>query len=306
MKPTLVSSLSAFSSLSALAAVTAVLATGATPAVAATPRPSPGAGIVGGHDATEAYPAMASVQFDRGAGVFGHTCAATLVTVNRVTAAVTGAHCVTADDGTALPTHLFRLRVGSPMHNAGGTLVDVRKIVVHPDWAWGQGPGPVADVAVLVPATPLPVSGIAITEYRTATTVRILGWGSTKTSGEGPLPDMVQELDTLLLDRSACAGDAGLPITAGEVCVNGGNGAGACFGDSGGPALQRNRAGTAWTVLGGASRETAPTCGTNPVIYTDLRAYRTFIHDAITGCLTARPHRPTLRRDNRTRWATTK
>lgn len=280
-------------------AVAALLLTGAAPASAASADPGPA--IVGGHDATQPYPAMASVQFDRGAGVFGHTCGASLITYRGRTAAVTGAHCVTADDASPLPASLFKVRVGSALHASGGTLIAVRKVLPHPAWDWATGDDPVADIAVLLLATPPGQPGLTITADKADDAVRLLGWGSTKPSGEGPLPDVLQELDTQLVDPAGCA-EAG--ITAGEVCVAGGGGAGACFGDSGGPALHRT--GTTWTVLGGASRETAPTCGTNPVVYTDWRTYRGFIAQAIsTGCVPPRTHRPAPRGQHRDRWSTT-
>lgn len=168
-----------FSTAVATLGVSALLLTGAAPADAApNPAGTPGHPIVGGHDATQLYPAMASLQLDRGTDAFGHTCGATLLTYR----GVTGAHGVTADDASALPTSLFKLRVGSALHASGGTLLTVRAIVPHPEWDWATGDDRVADIALLLLPTGTHQPGITITAPTTDTNVRPLGWVSTKQS----------------------------------------------------------------------------------------------------------------------------
>jgi len=232
--------------------------------------------IVGGRNATEAYEGMASLGFDRaGTGDFSHRCGASLHDPWHL---VTAAHCVTNPDGFLNPDR-FRVRLGSHDHTSGGILAGVRRILPHADWDWATGTDPVADIAVLrldraVWLTPFPIAS----RVNGQAPVRLLGWGSTQPSGAGPLPDTLQELDTGRLPAVRCAA-AG--ITAGELCISSPRGiSGACYGDSGGPALQRY-ASRWWVAIGGASRETSPTCGVGPTIYTDYTYYKDWIRRVI-------------------------
>ncbi|WP_422753084.1 S1 family peptidase [Micromonospora sp. WMMD708] len=232
--------------------------------------------VVGGHDATEDYPGMATLQYNRN-GVFGHLCGATLVDRRHV---VTNAHCVTEpDSGTVDPT-LLQVRIGSADRTSGGVLVGIERVLPHAEWDWGTGTDRVADVAVLRLNNRVNLKPFTIAPRVTGrgAVTRILGWGSTKASGEGPLPVTLQELDTTVTGKTACAA-AG--ITAGEICIANVNGTdGACYGDSGSPALQRLTPRT-WAVIGGASRETEPICGTGPTVYTSLPYYAGWIHRVI-------------------------
>lgn len=240
--------------------------------------------IVGGHAASEPYPGMASLQMDILDDPDFHVCGATLV--SRLYA-VTNAHCVTTWDGTAADPSLFHLRIGSHNRLEGGVSVGVEAVLPHADWDWGTGNNTVADIALLklddyVQLQPFEIAphlakGNAVT--------RLLGWGSTEPSGEGPAPLNLQELDTTLAKSGKCA-DAG--ITAGEICVKNKNETdGPCFGDSGGPALQKvgsNR----WSAVGSTSRMGAEWCGEGNVIYTDLTYYRKWMYGVMrTGVVPA-------------------
>jgi secreted trypsin-like serine protease len=107
-----------------------------------------------------------------------------------------------------------------------------------------------------------------------------------------------------LVSASLCAAGG---ITAGEICVGNVNGTdGACFGDSGSPALQQVTA-NRWQVVGGASRETVPFCGTAPSIYTDLTYYRDWMYQVMrTGVVPPRVEgsqpAPALVKVNGERW----
>jgi len=257
-----------------------VLAT-AGPAAAAGDQPSPsgtvGTDIVGGHQASQAYPAMASLQLGHNGDPNWHICGAYLV--SHLYAAV-NAHCVTSfPDGAALPPELFHLRIGSANRLSGGVVVHVTQILPHADWNWAAGPGPVSDIALLRLDTYVQLQPFEIApRLHDRSTVRLLGWGVTEPSGEGPLPLDLQELNTRLVPAEQCAA-AG--ITAGEICVGNPNGTdGACYGDSGGPALQH--AGTRrWAAIGGASRETTPFCGTGPAVYTDATYFRNWMYQVM-------------------------
>ena len=260
--------------------MTVVLAAGvAVPAFAGTdPQPH----IVGGHQPSQPYPAMASLQINHNGDPNFHICGAVLVSRRWL---VTNAHCVTAPGNpTAEPAGMFHLRLGSPDRTAGGVLATVDKVVVHANWNWANSPGPVADIAMLelssfVQLQPFEVAAVL---HHTAT-MRVLGWGMTEPAPQPPLPTDLQELDTRLLPPDRCL-DGG--ITAGEICLANPHGTdGPCFGDSGGPALQRIAGTSRWADAGGASRETSEVgCGIAPTIYTDLTFYRPWMYQVmLTG-----------------------
>ena len=238
--------------------------------------------VVGGEDATKAYPGMASLRITRDGDPQFHVCGAILV---HPFAVVVNAHCVTLANGAPKDASLFTLRIGSVDRLAGGLVRRVAQVLPHERWDWGAGADAVADIAVLrlnapVWLRPFPIGATA----RGA--VRLLGWGSTKASGEGPLPTVLQQLDTGIVPAERCAAGG---ITPGEVCVdNPGGVSGACYGDSGGPALRRLTP-RRWVAVGGASREITGVCGGGPTIYTDLTHYREWIYRTIvTGIV---PHR---------------
>lgn len=272
------------------------LLTGTAPASAAVgdqpPNPSDVAPlIVGGEDASQRYPGMASLQLDHRGDPNWHTCGAWLRTPTR---AVTNAHCVTKlpPDGSPMDPALFHLRIGSADRLTGGTVRRLTKIVIPQEWNWGAGPGPVADVAVLWLDRPVTLPAFPIAHADRDAPSRILGWGATDPDGADPLPTTLQELDSHLLPDTSCAA-AG--ITAGEVCVANPPGAGACYGDSGGPALQQRSGQSA--VIGGASRETDPVCGAGPgpgSVYTDMKYWETWIRRASLAPTGPDIPRPTL------------
>lgn len=118
--------------------------------------------------------------------------------------------------------------------------------------------------------TPIPMADSA----PAGTRIRLLGWGQTcPTRGCGPAPENLQQLDTSVLNDYACS------IGPDELCVNGGNGQGACFGDSGGPAIAGYQG--SWRLVGTTSRGTDWTCATSPSIYNDVTYHRAQIERII-------------------------
>ena len=233
--------------------------------------------IVGGHAASESYPGMASLQMEILDDPDFHICGAAMVSRMYV---VTNAHCVTDWDGNAVDPQLLHLRIGSHNRLEGGEVVGVEAVLPHADWDWGVGDNPVADIALLRLDTYVQLQPFEVAPKlgKSNTVTRLLGWGSTEPSGEGPAPLNLQELDTKLVKAEMCA-DAG--ITAGELCVANQNSTdGPCFGDSGGPALQKvgsNR----WSLVGSTSRMGAEWCGEGNVVYTDLTYYRKWMYEVM-------------------------
>lgn len=245
-----------------LAGIAAVaLGTGVAPA--ATASDDPGVLIVGGHDATEQYDWMASLQRDG-----NHSCGASLIDERWV---LTAAHCVQ----DAAPADLG-LRIGSPDHTTGGTEVGVSDIVVHPDYATNSPNGDIALLELDRAVSEQPVE-IADASGPEGTPSRIIGWGVTcPVRGCGEPPAQLQELDTEVVADSQCS--LSLIDGATEICTGSSEpNANACFGDSGGPQLEGQPGD--WKLTGVTSRlgSLVPVCGTAPSVYTDATAYKDWI-----------------------------
>jgi secreted trypsin-like serine protease len=237
---------------------------------------------------------MASLQILRNGDPTHHTCGATLVSHRY---AVTNAHCVTRfPDTTPLPAGVFHLRIGSTDRTNGGVLVGVEKILPHADWTWGAGPALVADIALLRLDTYVQLQPIQVAAKLTHGPVKLLGWGVTEPDGEGPLPQFLQELDTKLVPAAQCTDQTGDTAGIGEICLANPNGTdGACFGDSGSPALQRIPGTNRWAGIGGTSRGPVP-CGIAPAVYTDWSYFRGWMYQVMrTGQVPPRTNGGQLR-----------
>jgi trypsin len=231
---------------------------------------SPASAIVGGTDATRDYAFAVDVQREHADGSFSLTCGGSVFRYKGLIGVATGAHCVTDPTGTALPAKQIRLSVNSTIRDAG-RIVTVTSIGVPTGWDWGapgpDGPDQVTDWAVLTPSDTRGLHPIDIT-HSNDPRLRLIGWGATKTSGEGPLPDMLQQLDGNTI-TDTCTD----PIfSTGEICVDSPPGTGPCYGDSGSAALVRDHG--ALRLRGITSRIVDQTCGTSQSVYTDARHFR--------------------------------
>jgi secreted trypsin-like serine protease len=238
---------------SLLVSLVAIAATAVAPATA-TADVSPF--VVGGHNATETYSFMVSLQRSGGA----HSCGGSLIKANWV---VTAEHCGTP----------FQVRIGSTDRSSGGTVARVSRRVAHPT----------ADLALLQLSTSVSQAPIAIASSSGAvgTPSRIIGWGQTCASpGCGSAPRILQELDTSIVSDSECGGIR----AASEICTdNPGNSAGACYGDSGGPEIKRVNG--VWQLIGATSRSGGGSvCAREPSIYVDVPFHRSWITQ-YTGAL---------------------
>jgi len=216
----------------------------------------PSTTIVGGVNATEAYPFPASLQ-NRGGG---HFCGAALI---RPTWLLTAKHCVEGDAPSSI-----QARIGSTNRTSGGTVATISRIVLHPSRP--------SDIALLQLSAAVSHAPIAIAEtVPVGGPLRLLGWGAIRDPNPGPAPTILQQLDTTVLADSRCG------TGTVELCVGNVDGwRGACYGDSGGPAVIR--VGDTWRLAGTTTAGTTAICGQGPSIYMDSSTHRAWI-DSIAG-----------------------
>jgi lysophospholipase L1-like esterase len=236
--------------------------------------------IIGGNPADQTYSFMASLQYTRNGVPNSHRCGGALVRAGWV---VTAAHCVTlaGTNGapyTVMDPALFHVRVGTTDRTAGGSVANIKKIVVHPDYVALDDRASGNDIALLQLDTPVSEQPVRLSALATTpgVPVREIGWGYISNADVGTpanLPVQLQQLDTELIppDTEKCRldpeeGDA-WGIRTGDVCADNPEGEfGPCGGDSGSPLLRQVDG--RWELVGVDSRGVGELCGGSPDIYT--------------------------------------
>ncbi|GAA4934721.1 trypsin-like serine protease [Streptomonospora halophila] len=245
--------------------------------------------IIGGQPADQPYPFVGSLQYERDGNPDHHGCGAALVDERWM---VTAAHCVVTEGEGSDPYKLrdpdiFHVRLGSNDRTAGGTVVKLDDIVVHPDYVYYTDHEEGRDIALLKLDSPVDVEPVRLERRipRPGTEVRQVGWGYTSnddTDDPANLPEELQQLDTTLLSPSdrRCQvdenGDGSWGVRKGDVCTDNPDGVrGPCYGDSGSPLLRRVYG--EWRVVGVNSRGVGAECGALPDVYTSIGAHDRWI-----------------------------
>ncbi|XP_070509010.1 trypsin-like [Chironomus tepperi] len=188
--------------------------------------------IVGGTNATiEEVPYQVSLRYCR--TTCGHFCGGSIINQDTI---LTAAHCVDGD----LPEWIA-VRAGSDLRSQGGQILQVRNIIIHPEY---QRSGLYNDVAVLKLSTQLRFSSKVMPiglpprgmSFRSGTPLLVSGWGALLWQGSSP--ERLQKVIVPYVPNDVCGRIYG-NIRATSLCA-GEEGVDACQGDSGGPLVHNN------------------------------------------------------------------
>ncbi|XP_049801274.1 mite allergen Der p 3-like [Schistocerca nitens] len=224
--------------------------------------------IVGGEDAAPGeFPAIVSLQVDE-----SHNCGANVLDEQWL---LTAAHCVDVD------TSQLSVLAGTVNISSGGTRHRANKVVVHsrysPEDSW------VNDVALIRVEPALLIDNVTVAAARlpeqwqdtpAGTPAVIIGWGRLWQNGD--LPDMLQKVDTAIVDQQECFDVYAYNYTIhdSQICSEVPlPDKGACNGDSGSPMLVDG------VVVGLASWQQGCALEGYPTVYTRVSHFVDWIEE---------------------------
>lgn len=275
-------------------AVMAIFATIAQSPAAAAPTPTAHASVIGGKPASiEEFPSLAYIS---GSDLGGeYSCTGTVVAPRLV---LTAGHCVEDVELIDLtPVENFRVTTGAASHvkPGKGHISTVSRAIVNPRFnpSWVHGDAALLVLSAPVAAAPLPIASDADSALLAAgTPVAVAGWGLTDVEEENG-PARLQSGTNLVQSPTFCKrhSEADPHYTpAVQLCAIDlpGHAVGACFGDSGGPAIARRADGTAVQVgitsLGGL--ECSPK---GPTVFTRVDRISAWVSGWIAAVETGAP-----------------
>ena len=218
--------------VAAIATLTLVL-TGLIQSVAAAPTPTPR--IIGGTPADFGeYPFMVALLFEPIAGndYQKQYCGGSLIASRWV---LTAAHCVEGVSPEELAVAVSRTNLNS----TEGQRVAVREIYIHPDYDSNVISPDVALIELAKPVRgiePIQLAGPSDDSFEAAgTSLTVIGWGNTSTTGQASFPDALREVVVPVVDDATCDKAYHGFVTAETQLCAGEKGVDSCGGDSGGP-----------------------------------------------------------------------
>jgi uncharacterized protein (TIGR03382 family) len=196
-------------------------------------------------------------------------CTGTLIDQKWV---LTAAHCV---DGTSAIN--VRLDDADINDAAGGTVVAVAKAHAHSGFDWEAWDNDIALLELATPVTDRAPTPILREVLALATPVTDVGYGVADNMDGGG--GILRKVNKVTAD-CAGAGDAGVS-NDNLVCMDASDGAGSCFGDSGGPTFAMIN--NALVVAGVTSGGTGELCGAGWDLYTSVHAELEFVDSVMNA-----------------------
>ncbi|ALC48946.1 CG9673 [Drosophila busckii] len=194
--------------------------------------------ILGGEDAAVAeFPWVASLRLNK-----AHICSACIISTTQL---LTAAHCV-SDMGTKpVAASALTARVGSVNQFAGGSLVDVSEVLIHPSYG-----NFLHDVAIITLSKPLTfgekISKVALPEQQAETEPEELahgtpvygsGWGEQL---DGTASYKLQKANFNTVSSQMCELEAGYGYDS-VLCLSSAEKQGVCRGDDGAGIIDDNK-----------------------------------------------------------------
>ncbi|XP_017156100.1 trypsin beta [Drosophila miranda] len=203
---------------------------------------SPEGRILGGEDATAFdFPWSASLRYNK-----AHTCMACIISNTRL---LTAAHCVSDMGTTPVAASTLGVRVGSINQYAGGQIVNVNSVLIHPSYG-----NFLHDLAIITLSEPLVfterITAVTLptkveegsaeeesTELPNGTPVYAAGWGEVS---DGSAPYKLQKANYNTLSSPYCELAAGYGYES-CLCLTSAEKEGICRGDAGAAVIDDNK-----------------------------------------------------------------